>query len=364
MFTPKFNGRSQVLQDNLREIDRLRFRIENMLLMPKHEQWLRREAFVRTAFTSTMVENAAIGEDELEASARPSPSATIPKERPDVVNYGKALELVDSLSDEPEAVLDTIEVTLRNMHFLLMSGIEGERVQPGRYRKIDNKVGDQGIPVYSPPPLFDVPDLMRDFVLWLRSDRGIHPVCRAGIAHLHFVAIHPFVDGNGRTARLLAALLLQMSGYGFRKLLSLDAYYQRNRDPYIDALRVSVGPEFGTSYDATPWLEFFTKSIVAQAATLERRLTDWQMTVAAIHGRYKSHGLRDREVDGLIYAVRLGQLTRGDYCEIAGVGQVTATRDLRHLAALGLLEAVGTTRARRYLPAVELKEVPRGGDSR
>jgi Fic family protein len=93
---------------------------------------------------------------------------------------------------------------------------------------------------------------------------------------------------------------------------------------------------------------------------LERRLTDWQMTVAAIHNRYKSYGLRDREVDGLIYAVRLGQLTRGDYREITGVGLVTATRDLRHLAELRLLEAVGATRARRYLPAVELKEVPRG----
>jgi Fic family protein len=360
MFAPQFNSHSQVLQDNLREIDRLRFRIENMLLMPKHEQWLRREAFVRTAFTSTMVENATITEHELEEAAKPSPAASIPKERPDVVNYGRALELVDAISDEPGSVLDTIEVAIRNIHFTLMSGIDGGRAQPGRYRKIDNKVGDQGVPVYSPPTLFDVPDLMRDFALWLRDTGEFHPVCTAGIAHLHLVAIHPFVDGNGRTARLLAALLLQMSGYGFRKLLSLDAYYQRNRDPYIDALRASAGPQFTESYDATPWLEFFTRSIVAQAEMLERRLTDWQMTVAAIHNRYKSYGLRDREVDGLIYAVRLGQLTRGDYREITGVGLVTATRDLRHLAELRLLEAVGATRARRYLPAVELKEVPRG----
>ncbi len=360
MFSPKFNTDSQILQDNLQEIDRLRFRIENMLIMPKHEQWLRREAFVRTAYTSTMVENASISEQELEEAAKPSPAASIPKERPDVNNYGRALERVDALSDEPGNVLETIEVTIRNIHFTLMSGIDGGRAQPGKYRKVDNKVGDNAVPVYSPPTHFDVPHLMPDLAHWLRDSTEIHQIFKAGIAHLHLVAIHPFIDGNGRTARLLAALLLQLSGYGFRKLLSLDAYYQRNRDPYINALRESVGPEFTTTYDATPWLHFFTKSVVAQAAALERRLTDWQMTVASIHNRYKEYGLRDRQIDGLIYAVRLGHLTRGDYREITGVGSVTATRDLRHLAQLELLEAQGTTRARRYLPTVELKEVPRG----
>ena len=133
MYVPTFNTASTILQSNLAEIDRIRFRIEDMELMPKHELWLRREAFVRTAYSSTMVENATITESELENAAKPNPGATIAKRRPDVVNYGTALEFVDALSDNPVDALATIEVITRNIHFTLMSGIDRDRAKPGRY---------------------------------------------------------------------------------------------------------------------------------------------------------------------------------------------------------------------------------------
>jgi len=358
MYVPTFNTASSILQSNLAEIDRIRFRIEDMELMPKHELWLRREAFVRTAYSSTMVENATITESELENAAKPTPGATIAKARPDVVNYGTALEFVDALSDNPVDALATIEVITRNIHFMLMSGIDRDHGKPGRYRTERNLIADDGVKVYDPPNHLDVPILMRDFAAWLRTDTETHPVYKAGLAHIHLVAIHPFVDGNGRAARLLAALLLQMSGYGFRKLLSLDAHYQRNRDAYIDALRASAGPQFTPIYESTAWLEFFTHSIVIQASNLERRLTDWRMTVASIRNAYQEQlGLKEQQTDGLIYAVRMGQLTRGDYMEITGARQATANRDLRNLVDLRLLQAHGATRARRYTPTIALEQM-------
>jgi Fic family protein len=174
-------------------------------------------------------------------------------------------------------------------------------------------------------------------------------VLKAGIAHAHLVAIHPFADGNGRAARLLATLLLQKGGYGFRKLLSLDAHYQRNRDEYIGALRKSLGPKFHSQPDLTPWLDFFPLSMIVQAGWLEQRLTDWRMTVEMLHSQLAPLGLNERQVDGLVYAANLGHITRKDYAEITGISLLTATRDLAGMVAAGYLSPVGVGRNRKYV---------------
>lgn len=354
MFIPKFSSDNQNISYSLEEIDRLRFRIERMLIMPKHEQWLRREAFIRTAYSSTMIEDGTIPEQEMERVAKASPAAEIPKDRPDIANYAKALEYVDFLTDFTGSDVP-YEATIRQIHWHLMRDIHDTHINPGNYRTVPNWIERQGVKVYEPPSHLDVPILMRDFADWLSEDKDIHPVLKAGIAACHLIAIHPFVDGNGRTARLLAVLLLQRSEYGFRKLLSLDSYYQRNRDDYIQELGKSFGQRFIPDYDLTPWLVFFTNSIVIQALFLETRLTDWRMMVDRIHSEWVPLGLNERQTDGLIYAAKIGYITRKDYVEIAGVSPLTATRDLQYLVGKNLLKPQGAGRNRRYkyIPASE-----------
>ena len=360
IFAPKFLQNDADLLWALKEIERIKFRVERLLIMPKHEQWLRREAFMRTAYSSTMIENSTITEDEMERAVKPSPATNIPKERPDVANYAAALSFVDFLSNDVEIMVD--EVAIRQIHWLLMKGIHDTKLQPGNYRTEPNWIEDQGIKVYEPSFHVDVPILMREFSLWLRENGNLNPILKAGIAHAHLIAIHPFVDGNGRTARLLATLLLQRNGYGFRNLLSLDAYYQRNRDNYLEALKKSIGERFSADYDLTPWLQFFSFSIVMQAGRLETKLTDWRMWVDKVHREWAPMGLSDRETDGLIYAVNVGSIARRDYMEIAGVSPLTATRDLSHMVEIRLLIPRGTGRNRRYLP-VRAKEETKEGET-
>jgi Fic family protein len=293
-----------------------------------------------------MIENNTITEEEMEEVAKPSPVASIPKEREDVANYGQALEFVDFLSDA-EITADG-ETVIRQIHWLLMKGIHDTRIKPGEYRTEPNWIEDQGIKVYEPPFHMDVPSLMREFSLWLREDGNIDPILRAGIAHAHLVAIHPFVDGNGRTARLLATLLLQKGGYGFRKLLSLDTYYQRNRDSYIKALSQSLGKKFTPDYDLTSWLKFFTISVVLQASRLETKLTDWRIWVDSAHKELADSGLNARQIDGLIYAMNVGYITRKDYMEIVEVSPLTATRDLANMVQRKILTPKGAGRSRVY----------------
>ena len=326
-------------QYELEELERIRFRVDRFLLMPKHEAWLRREAFVRQAFSSTMIENAGISQDELAGAER-----ELSIQRPDVANYARALEFIDFMSGHKDLVID--ELLIRQIHWLLLRAVRDDHYLPGEYRKTPNWIEDSGIRVYESPHALDVPALMREFVLAMRNE--MHPILKAGLAHIHLVAIHPFVDGNGRTARLLATLVLQNGGWGFRNLLSLDHYYQRNRDEYISALSKTLGPKFRYSYEADPWLEFFCSSVLLEARRLERRLTEWQMTVDEVHRTLKPSGLSDRQIDGLIYAIRKGEITRRDYMEIAAISPLTATRDLAAMVAKGILEPHGASRSRTY----------------
>jgi Fic family protein len=293
-----------------------------------------------------MIENNSISEEEMEKIAKPSPAASIPKEREDVANYGRALEFVDFLSDAEFTIDESI---IRQIHWLLMKGIHDTRIKPGEYRNEPNWIEDQGVRVYEPPFYVDVPILMREFTIWLRENESLDPIIKAAIAHAHLIAIHPFVDGNGRTARLLATLVLQKQGYGFRKLLSLDVYYQGYRDRYIKALSQSLGPKFSPDYDLTPWLQFFTLSIILQASRLETKLTDWRMWVEKAHKGMADSGLSDRQIDGLIYAMNVGYITRKDYMEIVNVSPLTATRDLAFIVKKGLLIPQGVARNKRYL---------------
>jgi Fic family protein len=344
-FNPRFSEDNEHLLWTLDEIDRVKFRIERLLIMPKHEKWLQREAFMRTAYSSTMIENRTITEEEMEKAVKPSGATQIPKERADVANYAEALSFVDFLSKDN---MEIDEAVIRQIHWLLMRGVHDTRLQPGNYRTEPNWIEDQGVKVYEPPFHVDLPIMMREFSLWLREKDSLNPVLKAGIAHAHLIAIHPFVDGNGRTARLLTTLLLQRNGYGFRNLLSLDAYYQRNRDSYLDALKKSIGERFTPDYDFTPWLEFFTMSILLQAGSLEEKLTDWRMWADEVHKSWAPKGLSDRQIDGLIYATNVGSIARRDYMEIADVSPLTATRDLLYLTQKGFLIPKGAGRNRRY----------------
>lgn len=354
IFSPQFSEKSTKIAWALKEIDRINFRVERLLIMPKHEQWLRREAFVRTAYSSTMIENNTISEEELEEAVKLSLIPQIPKERPDVANYGDALSFVDFQST---AGMPSDEAVIRQIHWALMRGIHDTTIKPGIYRTEPNWIESQGVKVYEPPFHSDVPIVMREFSLWLREDTGLSPVIKAGIAHAHLVAIHPFVDGNGRTARLLATQILQSNGYGFRNLLSLDSYYQQNRDGYLNALIKSIGERYHSGYDLTPWLEFFTFSILMQAGVVETKLTDWRIWSEKVHGELKPLGLSDRQIDGLIYAANRGHITRKDYIEIAGISPLTASRDIKSLVEKGYLIPQGQGRNREYLAVITKEEM-------
>ena len=207
------------IEFSLESIDRNRWLIDNMLLMPKHEVWLRREVRVSRAAGTTRIEGAELDEAAVSRLARQGLPGPANDDERDNINALQAYDFSDFLSDQSDIPVDELVIRQLNRYFIATAS---EVLTPGVYRKGPNTVGD-----FQPPDQGDVPALMRSFALWLRNDQDdLHPVIKAGLAHLHLVAIHPFWDGNGRTARGLQTLLLQRSSFGFRKLLSLQRRLQ------------------------------------------------------------------------------------------------------------------------------------------
>lgn len=343
IFKPRHTITRKISAD-IETIERNQFLIENILLMPKHEAWLKREIAVERAAATTRIEGANLDEAAVRALVRSGKVNLNENERANINAVG-AYAFVDYLSDLPEQPLDELVIRQLNREFLLGIGHEATPGEmPGMYRNGQNTVGNH----YMPPNQGDVPGLMRAFAAWLQSDTSVHPVIKSGIAHLEFVAIHPFWDGNGRVSRALATLILQRGGHGFKKLLSFEKVLWQTRDAYFRALDRTLGGSYRRDYDATHWLEFWTQTLVAHTTALAAKLTDWRRMMDDLYRDFDRLGLKHREIDALMFAVKVGPMTRSDYVEIAKVSPLTASRDLARLVDQGWLIAEGRTRDRIY----------------
>ena len=344
IFKPQFIT-TQLIQSALDDIERQMWLVDNMLIMPKHEEWMKRDVRVERATGTTRIEGAKLDEAAVRQLANHRHAGIPTEDELANLNALDAYEFIDFLSDQSDIPID--ELVLRQFNRYFMDGAL-PTLTPGVYRRGKNTVGN-----FDPPDQGDVPGLMRSFALWLRDeDEELHPILKAGIAHLHLVAIHPFWDGNGRTARGLSTLVLQRTGFGFKKLLSLEFHLSGTRDYYFAEIERALGNSFTENYDATGWLEFFVLAMKLHADALVGRLTDWHRMMQDLHMSGADAGLTPRQVDGHMYAVHLGQITRSDYIEVTGVSPLTATRDLAKLVELGFLESEGKTRSRVYRPTV------------
>lgn len=339
IFSPIFDitPRTQICLD---DIERDRWLVEDKLLMPKHEAWIRRDISLARASATTRIEGASLDETAVRELLLKNPLGKLNADEQANLNALRAYEFVDFLSDQPGIPID--ELVIRQINRELLRGAS-EILTPGVYRKGQNTVGN-----FSPPDQGDVPGLMQAFAKWLQANDAINPILRAGMAHIHLVAIHPFWDGNGRTARALATLILQRSLFHFKKLLSLERGMFFSRDAYFTAIERTLGGRFAPIYDATSWLEFFTLTLSVEAGMLRSKLTDFQRAVHQVYKEAEERGLNHRQEDGLLYAMQTGKITRADYMEITKASPITASRDLAGLLQKGLLNAEGKTRTRVY----------------
>ena len=229
------------------------------------------------------------------------------------------------------------EGTIRELHKILVRGVRGGQVDPGNYRKIQNYVVNSRTKevIYTPPPPLDVPHLMREFVQWIDSDRDTSPILRAGIAQFQFVHIHPFIDGNGRTARLLSTLVLYKTGYDFKRLFTISEYYDKDRPAYYQAIQ-SVR---NSNMVMTGWLEYFTEGLRSQMEEIQQKGKELIKQDATFQ-KIKRVGLNTRQEKAVKHLLRNAAISVNEYQSVVSCIRRTAQRDLEDLAAKKVIKVV------------------------
>lgn len=343
------------LRSGTERVERLRWLFDNLGLDPRHQEWFKHRAWIRTVHGTTRIEGNSLNDLEVEELLERGLPAR-QKDALEVVATRDALAFVDDLAARRGLRVD--EQAIREIHRRVLDGID-PMLRPGEYRKGENRVADaEGGLIFSTPVSGDVPDLMHRFGRWLRTGGdGRPPVVVSALAHLELVGIHPFYDGNGRTARALSRLLLVRGGYALNGLVSVDAYLDLQRREYFAAIRAALGRTYARGYDATPFVRYFVEAIAGAAEHVLARVKGVAGLLAVLRQATGKGELGGAVVDGLVYAWINGSITPADYRSIAGRTGPSATRDLQDAARAGFLVPSGATRARRYLAGPRLQEV-------
>jgi Fic family protein len=235
---------------------------------------------------------------------------------------------------------------------------------PGKWRpgSIHVRAEESGEIVYDGPDSDLIPLLVDETLRDLKGSSAPVPV-KAAMAHLNLVMIHPYSDGNGRMARCLQTLVLARDRVVAPVFSSIEEFLGRNTDTYYGVLADVGAGSWNPKRDARPWVRFCLRAHYVQAATMLRRREEiealWNACVALAQG----NGLQERCAAGLMDTAYGLRIRRGSYRssaeEVLGeeISDLTASRDLKAMVDLGLLDAVGERRARYYLAGTRPKEL-------
>ncbi len=243
--------------------------VSSLPILPNLASNLDEELISRSIFGTAAIEGNPLGEEDVRNLLSNSTDAlTTERAKKEILNLRSAYDfLADGIFEEIEITEDLIGA----IHARITGGIEHSTNNPGKYRNHLVKVGNKehgGI--YTPPKnLDDIRMLMKEFVSWinLHEIMELKPFVRASLAHYHFCLIHPFGDGNGRTARLLESIILHSAGVRFVPVM-LSNFYYRNFDDYYWAFSNSI-----KATDSSAFIKYCLKGAIESLKEIKGRIT-------------------------------------------------------------------------------------------
>jgi len=251
---------------------------------------------------------------------------------------------------------------LREIHEILLSRGRGSGKDPGEFRRSQNWIGGTrpGSAFFVPPPHLAVPDCMADLERFLHAeDDGMAWLVRAGIAHVQFETIHPFLDGNGRVGRLLITLLLCSANVLRQPLLYLSLYLKAHRPTYYDLL-----DRVRRDGDWEAWLAFFLEGVrvtadgaVRTAEALEALFRDDRERISTL-GRTAGSALRAHQALTLRPIGSISQV-----CRMTGLSHPAAGSAVDRLVALGIAREITGRRRDRLFVYARYLEILDGSDA-
>ncbi len=360
MFQPKFTITNNLLL-YVSRIEAAKALIEHSPIVPAWESKFRDEARARTVFHGTHLEGNDLTQEQTEQLVRLDDigdvesakmrSGIVAKDRDvqEVINYRSVLEWLDQWQDFVGKEVVYSEEILQTLHALTTQRILTDE-QVGQYRKQQVVVRSvqTGQIAFRPPVSVEIPFLIEEFLEWLNSEEGrkLHPVFRAALTHYELVRIHPFIEGNGRTARALAMLVLYAENYDFKRFLSLESYFDSDVEGYYNAI---LSVQQNEQNDLTYWLEYFCYGLAIELDRVKQQVLKLSKDLQLQSRLGRQIALSERQIMLFELVQKQGEIMSQDAAKILpNVSVDTILRDLKDLMDKGIIEKHGVTKGVKY----------------
>lgn len=339
MFEPKYAISNRLLA-NIKRITEIITDLNSRSFSGVILAELEKRAREISAFSSTSIEGNPLPLTDVKRILKTRPEHIRDTEK-EVLNYNKALVELNSLIENEKQIFD-LALILKIQKIVIQDLIEDYRCGHLRQEPVFVNNPKTRQVAYLPPEHSEVSNLMKELFSYAEKNENIvDPLILAGIFHKQFVIIHPFIDGNGRTARLATKILLAKMGLNTFNLFSFENYYNKNVSKYFQEVGL-IGNYYDIKdqIDFTYWLEYFTDGIIDELLRVEKGLAQEVFS--------PEKELKDYHRKIIKYIEKNGYISDRDYAKLTERAKPTRNLDFRKLIALGIIEKMGKGKATYY----------------
>ena len=349
-----YDASDQKIRTAIAAFDDLRYMIRN-LVPSGYESYFQEQALYANAHSSTAIEGNPLDEEVAMLVLVDGAPSSEPDEI-EKLNLAEVYQFIAQIGSDPTTWIDAGLIRALNSGILkgLPSNAASNR---GRFRVGQSLIVDSWTREirYRPPAAEDVPDLMKKYEYAVERWRDQHagPIV-AALAHFGLISIHPFDDGNGRAARLVADLIMTLSGWSIDSMISLNHVLFDRRLEYYEVLRQCQGDRYVEELDITAFVRFHTEALLqagfalqAQVASFLRRRDRWTKDL---------HSFSSREVMALMYMHDLGPLSSTRLAQLTKTSTATSLADLTSLLDKRVVVREGGGPRTRYRLRPEIEQ--------
>ncbi len=361
MFAPNFKITFNLLT-YIARIEAAKSLIDHSPLVPAWEAKFRDEALVRTVHYGTKIEGNDLTKEQTQQVVQLQGTADVPtltqkagliardRDVQEVINYRNVVNWIDNWQDYVKNKQVFSVDILKTLHTISTKDIvENKYVGSFRDKQVVVSSGPDSSIVFRPPVSVEIPFLLDEFFSWLndaQAKQSVHPIFQAAITHYQLVFIHPFIEGNGRTARAMATLVLYVSGYDFKRFFSIEQYFDADVDAYYQAL---LSVQQSQNHDLTYWLEYFCYGLALEIEKIKEQVMKLSKDLKLKQELGRQVSLSERQIILLELLQNQGEITSSDAQQVLpNVSVDTILRDLKDLLEKGVIKKKGVTKGVTY----------------
>ena len=336
MFEPQFKYTDKIVK-YIAQIASAKEIISNAKIIPLYDTKLKQDALIKSSHYSTSIEGNPLNLEEVKTLINNNQKPTTKAEQ-EVLNYFNVLNNLNKYSDKI-----ITKNTILSVHKDLTKNLLKNPEYEGKFRDTRVFIGNLHTKKinYIPPDAYKVPGLIDELLDWLNNSTDeMYPVIIAGILHYELVRIHPFVDGNGRTSRLMATLILSIHKFNIDNYFTLDEYYNQDRQAYVDALKSA-----DKNHDLTNWLEYFCQGVLYSIDKVKSEVLKLDQITSKYNNTIE---LTPNEISVLTLLEEKKHIQNKDIQEMLNISPQASYKIIRKLKNKELIKTTGKGRNTEY----------------